>query len=218
MVRTATKKQLADYIHHSIRFLTDHGETAAALARRLGVTKVYIGHARDGERGAGKKLVTGFRNEFHAGSEEELHLAALQFAKRKQIPRDVLLGTAGGVARVPTGARRLSDFPAWAKIVGEAKRGGDYLPEYAYDKVGELSVPFAPNITPEWVRQTVLWYLAGTTPVEREHAEADYARRELERKRGEEDPLLGALTTDEITQLRRLLTGKSTKRKPLVKR
>jgi hypothetical protein len=217
MVRTATKKQLADYIHHSIRFLTDHGETAAALARRLGVTKVYLGHARDGERGAGKKLVTGFRNEFHAGSDEEMHLAALQFAKRKQVPRELLLGTAGG-SRVPGAAHRLREFPNWGETVAEAKRLGDYLPEYAYEKVGELSVPFAPNITPEWVRQTVLWYLAGTTPVERERAEAEYARRELERKREESDPLSGALTPSEITELRRLLAGRSPKSRPKVKR
>jgi hypothetical protein len=90
MVRTATKQQLAEYIHHSIRYLTDHGETAAALARRLGVTKVYLGHARDGERGAGKKLVTGFRNEFHGGSDDEMHVAALQFAKTKHLPRELL--------------------------------------------------------------------------------------------------------------------------------
>ena len=92
------------------------------------------------------------------------------------------------------------------------------MPEYAYDKVGELTVPFAPNITPEWVRQTVLWYLAGTTPVERERAEAEYARSELERKRGEADPLSGTLTQGEITELRRLLAGRSSKSRPKIKR
>src|SRR5437899_7911883 len=94
MVRTATRQQLSEYIHHSIRYLLEHGETAAALARRLGVTKVFLGHTRDGERGAGKKLITGFRNEFHGGSIEEMTLAALQFAKRKQLPRELLMGTA----------------------------------------------------------------------------------------------------------------------------
>src|SRR5258708_19691359 len=86
MVRTATTQQLSEYIRHSIRYLLEHGETAAALARRLGVTKVYLGHARDGERGAGKKLITGFRNEFHSGSTEEMNVAALHFAKRKHLP------------------------------------------------------------------------------------------------------------------------------------
>jgi hypothetical protein len=146
-----------------------------------------------------------------------MHLAALQFAKRKQVPRELLLGTSGA-AGGPTGARRLRDFANWNTTVEDAKRGGDYLPEYAYDKVGELTVPFAPNITPEWVRQTVLWYLAGTTPVERERAETEYARRELERKRGEVDPLSGALTPSEITELRRLLHGRSPKSRPKVKR
>src|SRR5258708_34297254 len=94
MVRTATTQQLSEYIRHSIRYLLEHGETAAALARRLGVTKVYLGHARDGERGAGKKLITGFRNEFHSSSTEEMNIAALQFAKRKQLPRELLMGTA----------------------------------------------------------------------------------------------------------------------------
>jgi hypothetical protein len=217
MVRTATTQQLSEYIRHSIRYLIEHGETAAALARRLGVTKVYLGHARDGQRGAGKKLVTGFRNEFHAGSDEEMNVAALQFAKRKQLPRELLMGTAD-VGKVQTGGRRLRDVAGWNKTVEEAKRGGDYLPEYAYDKVGELAVPFAPNVTPEWVRQTVLWYLAGTTPVEREKAETEYARRELERKRGESDPLSGALSPGEITELRRLLAGRSPKPKSKVKR
>src|SRR5258706_15414356 len=149
MVRTATKQQLIDYIRHSIRYLLEQGETAAALARRLGVTKVYIGHARDDERGAGKKLFTGFQNEFHGGSDEEMNVAALQFAKRKQLPRELLMGTAD-VGKVQTGGRRLRDVAGWKKTVEEAKRGGDYLPEYAYDKVGELAVPFAPNVTPEW--------------------------------------------------------------------
>jgi hypothetical protein len=218
MVRNATKQQLSDYIRHSIRYLTDHGETAAALARRLGVTKVYLGHVRDSERGAGKKLVTGFRNEFHAGSDEEMHAAAIQFAKRKQVPRELLMGT-GDARRAPTaGAHQLRDFPDWRETVEEAKRGGDYLPEYAYDKVGELTVPFVPNVTPEWVRQTVLWYLGGTTPVERERAEMEYARRELHRKRAESDILSKALTPSEITELRRLLHGRASKSRPNVKR
>ena len=217
MVRTATKQQLIDYIRHSIRYLLEQGETAAALARRLGVTKVYIGHARDDERGAGKKLFTGFQNEFHGGSAEEMNVAALQFAKRKQLPRELLLGTAGA-GRPSANTRRLREIPEWEPTVSEAKRGGAYLPDYAYDKVGELTVPFAPNLTPEWVRQTVLWYLAGTTPVERERAEADYARKELERKRAEPDSLSRALTTSEITELRRLLSGRSRKRKPTAKR
>ena len=217
MVRTATKQQLIDYIRHSIRYLLEHGETASALARRLGVTKVYIGHARDGERGAGKKLFAGFQHEFHGGSAEEMNVAALQFAKRKQLPRELLLGTAGA-GRPSANTRRLREIPEWEPTVSEAKRGGAYLPDYAYDKVGELTVPFAPNLTPEWVRQTVLWYLAGTTPVERERAEADYARKELERKRAEPDSLSRALTPSEITELRSLLSGRSRKRKPTVKR
>src|SRR5690348_13138752 len=111
MVRTATKQQLVDYIRHSIRYLLDHGETAAALARRLGVSKVFIGHARDGERGGGPKLIRGFRSEFHAGSDEEMHLAALQFAKRKQVSKELLMGTKEGGSALPVGARRLRDFP-----------------------------------------------------------------------------------------------------------
>jgi len=76
----------------------------------------------------------GFQHEFHGGSAEEMNVAALQFAKRKQLPRELLLGTAAA-GRPSTNPRRLREIPEWEQTVTEAKRGGDYLPDYAYDKV-----------------------------------------------------------------------------------
>src|SRR5262249_31923256 len=100
----------------------------------------------------------------------------------------------------------------------KAQREFTYLPEYGYEAAGELSVPFEPELTPDWVRQTVTWYISGLPVVERERSEAAYAKRELERKKASADPLSVAVTSEEITELKRMITGRRRDQLPKLKR
>lgn len=200
MVRTATTKQLENYIRYSIRFLLRNGETAANLARRIGVTDVYLALFRNENRGAGKKLTQGFCNEFHSGSEEEMNLAALELAAGREPSAEVLLGTGG-----PKIQRRLRDCPRWRQLVEQARNGPEYIPTFAFEVIGELIVPFEPNVTAEWIRHTAKWYLSGMIPVQREQAERAFAQRELARKLLGDDPLAEILSPADIENLRRRL-------------